>query len=191
MISLIKERNFIPMKFPGCKRFAALIFFMFFISWKPAGNTEVTQVDLAFCIDLSASTNGMLNDVRNRMWSIANGILQKNEQTELRIAVVGYGRPSFGSGDGFVKVLAELSNEFDRSSYDLFQLKAMIEKGDQFVPNALFETFRKLKWSNDPAAEKMVFLIGNGSVYTGSINLADLCEEYKKNNISINTVFVS
>ncbi|HKR05778.1 MAG TPA: hypothetical protein VJY62_14180, partial [Bacteroidia bacterium] len=116
---------------------------------------------------------------------------QENERTELRIALVGYGRPSFGSSDGYVKVITELSNEFDRSSYNLFQLKAMIEKGDQFVPNALFETFKELKWSKDPAAEKIVFLIGNGSVYTGSINLADICEEYKKNNIRINTIFIS
>ncbi len=180
-----------PMKSLKPKSLVALLCGILLLSWKPAGNTEVRHVDLAFCIDLSASTNGVLNDIRNRMWNIANNILQQNEMTELRMAVVGYGRPSFGGTHGYVKVISELTNDFDRSAYDLFQLRAMIEKGDQFVPNALFETFKELKWSKDPKAEKMVVLIGNGSVYTGSINLADLCEEYKKNNIRINTIFVS
>jgi hypothetical protein len=191
MISLFKESNFKPMKSLKPKSLVVLFCAVLLLSWKPAGNTEVRKVDLAFCIDLSASTNGILNDVRNRMWNIANSILQENEMTELRMALVGYGRPSFGSGDGFVKVINELSNDFDYSSYNLFQLKAVIEKGDQFVPNALFEAYKELKWSKDPKAEKIVVLIGNGSVYTGSINLTDMCDEYRKNNIRINTIFVS
>ncbi|MEP7168967.1 MAG: vWA domain-containing protein [Bacteroidota bacterium] len=174
---------------PG--RLLILLFSVLSLSWEPAGYSETRHVDLVFCMDLSASTNGVLNDVRNRIWNIANGILRENEKTDLRIGVVGYGRPSFGGRTGFVKVISELSNDLDRASYNLFQLKAVIEKGDQFVPNALFETFKGLSWSKDPAAEKMVFLFGNGSVYTGSINLADICEEYKKNNIRINTIFVS
>jgi hypothetical protein len=179
------------MKLFNPRNIASFLCTLLLLSWKPAGNSEARHVDLVFCLDLSASTNGILNDVRQRMWNIANGILHENENTELRIAVVGYGRPSFGETDGFVKVISELTNEFDRASYDMFQLKARIEKGDQFVPNALHETRRQLKWSKNLKAEKIVFLMGNGSVYTGSINLADVCDEYKKDNIKINTVFVA
>lgn len=167
-----------------------LIFSTFLLlSWKETG-TSVKHVDLVFCMDLSASTNGILNDVRNKMWNITNGILQKNDNTDLRIAVVGYGRPSFGSNDGYVRIISELTNDLDQTHYNLSQLKAVIEKGDQFVPSALYETFKQLKWSKDPQAEKMVFLIGNGSAYTGPINLNDVCEEYKNNNIRINSVYV-
>jgi hypothetical protein len=179
------------MKFSIPTNLLVLLCAVFLLSAVPASNSEIKHVDIAFCVDMSASTNGVLNDVRNRIWTIANGILNKNEETQLRIAVVGYGRPSFGSSDGFVKVLSGLTNDFDRELYGLFQLRAMIDKGDQFVPNALFQTFKELKWSKEPGADRMVFLMGNGSVRTGSINLADLCEEYKKNNIRINTIFIS
>ncbi|MEO5569932.1 MAG: vWA domain-containing protein [Bacteroidia bacterium] len=179
------------MKTLNPKSILALMCILLLLSWEPAGNSETRRVDLVFCIDLSASTNGILNNVRNRMWNIANGFLNENENTDLRIAVVGYGRPSFGGNDGFVKVITELTNDLDRSSYSLFQLKAIIENGDQFVPNALYETYTQLKWSKGVGAEKIVFLIGNGSVYTGSLNLADICDEYKRNNIKINTIFVT
>ncbi len=162
---------------------------LFLLSWKTAGPC-IKHVDLVFCVDLSASTNGILNDIRDKMWDISNGILKENESTDLRIAVVGYGRPSFGESNGYVKILSGLSNEFDHIHYDLHQLKAVVEKGDQQVPNALFETYKHLKWSKAEDAEKMVYLIGNGSAYTGSINLYDLCEEYRKNNIRINAVYV-
>lgn len=162
----------------------------FLLSWKAAG-PSVKHVDLVFCVDLSASTNGILNDVRDKMWNISNGILQKNEATDLRIAVVGYGRPSFGSSDNYVRIISELTSDFDKLHFELHQLKAVIEKGDQFVPSALRETYRNLKWSKDADADKMVYLIGNGSVYTGTLNLNEVCEDYRKNNIRINTIYVS
>lgn len=172
------------------KNLLYLISTVFLLSWKSAGTTEVKHVDLVFCLDLSASTNGILNDVRNRIWNITNGILQKAELTNLRIGIVGYGRPSFGSSDGYVRIISDLTTDLDFLHYQIHQLKAVIEKGDQFVPNALFETRKHLRWSNDPTAEKIVFLIGNGSAYTGPLNLNDICEEYTKSNIRINTVYV-
>ena len=172
------------------RRNILFLFSFFLISWKPAGISEVHHVDVVFCMDMSASTNGILNEVRNRMWNIANGVLQKDELTDFRIGMVGYGRPSFGGTDGYVRIISNLTNDLDAVSYSLHQLKAVIEKGDQFVPNALLETLKGIKWSKGENSEKMVFLIGNGSAYAGSINLEDLCEEYAKNNIPVNAIYV-
>ncbi|MFI5220110.1 MAG: hypothetical protein ACHQNT_11555 [Bacteroidia bacterium] len=169
----------------------SLLVSAFLLSWKNAGTTQPRTVELVFCLDLSASTNGMLHDVRNRMWSIANGILQQNELTDLKMGVVGYGRPSFGSADGYVKVISNLTADFDKINFSLHELSAFLEKGDQFVPDALFETYKKIKWSKEEGTEKMVFLIGNGNPYTGPYNLYDVCEVFSKANIHINTVYVN
>lgn len=164
---------------------------IFLLSWKNAGTTKTRNVELVFCLDMSASTNGMLHDVRNRMWSIANGILRENESTNLKMGVVGYGRPSFGSADGYVKIISNLTADFDKINFSLHQISAFLEKGDQFVPDALFETYKKIKWSKEEGTEKMVFLIGNGNPYTGPYNLYDVCEVFSKSNIHINTVYVN
>lgn len=163
---------------------------LFLVSWKPAGPDSSQPYDLVFCVDLSASTNGVLIDIRDRIWNIANGILSANENTGLRIAFVGYARPSFGGSDGFVRIVSNLTNDFDFLAYQLYQMKPRIEKGDQFVPHALQETFERLTWSKEPGARKAVYLVGNGSAYSGSVNLVNVCERFRDNGIKIHSVFV-
>jgi len=169
-----------------------LIFFLLLFSQSSWINksAKVLNYDLVICVDLSASTNGILNDIRNRMWIIINGIHRKYENVNLRIGVVGYGRPSFGSSDGYVRIISNLTSDFDFLSYQLYQLKPYIEKGDQFVPLALQAMLAGLSWSKNADAIKTVYLIGNGSAYTGSINLEDVCEEYRNNRITVSTIFV-
>ncbi|MBL7928111.1 MAG: VWA domain-containing protein [Bacteroidia bacterium] len=158
-------------------------------AFKRTGNQEYKQVDLVFCVDLSASTNGILHDIRTGMWTIANKINGKNN-TLTRIGVVGYARPSFGATNGYVKIISNLTTDYDKLGYDLYQLKAQIEKGDHFVPNALYETLTKISWSSGPATNRIVYLIGNGSAFTGPLNLVNICEDFTSRKITVHSVYV-
>lgn len=171
-------------------RLATILLIVFFFSaFKPAGDNGFRQVDLVFCVDLSASTNGILHDLRTNVWSIANKIIGNNN-TLIRIGVVGYARPSFGATNGYVKIISNLTTDFDKLGYDLYQMKVQIEKGDHFVPNALQETLTKISWNPNPLTNRVVYLIGNGSAFTGPLNLVNICEDFKTRKITVHSVYV-
>lgn len=167
----------------------AIVTVFLFSAFNRTGNAEFKQMDLVFCVDLSASTNGILHDIRTGMWSITNKIIDKNN-TITRIGVVGYARPSFGATNGYVKIISNLTTDFDKLGYDLYQMKAQIEKGDHFVPNALYETLTKIFWSSSPTTNRTVYLIGNGSAFTGPLNLVNICEDFKAKKITVHSVYV-
>jgi hypothetical protein len=153
------------------------------------GHSDIKQTDLVFCVDLSASTNGILHDVRTALWSIINETRLEQDQM-IRIGVVGYARPSFGHQNYYVKILSNLTTDFDRLGYILYRMKIQVEKGDQYVPNALYETLTRINWSKNPMVQKVVYLIGNGSAYTGPLNLINICEEFRRKKIIINSIYV-
>ncbi len=159
------------------------------LSHRPAGQSGIQQIDLVFCVDLSASTNGILHDVRTTLWSVINETMLEQDQM-IRIGVVGYARPSFGHQNFYVKILSNLTSDFDRLGYTLYRMKVQIEKGDQFVPNALHETLTRMNWSKNPMVQKVVYLIGNGNAYTGPLNLINICEDFRRKKIVINSIYV-
>lgn len=173
----------------GLRIIAVALAVLLFSAFNRVGNAEFKQMDLVFCVDLSASTNGILHDIRTGMWTVANKIISKNN-TLTRIGVVGYARPSFGATNGYVKIISNLTTDFDKLGYDLYQMKVQIEKGDQFVPNALFETLNKISWNYSPVAQRVVYLIGNGSAFTGPLNLVNISEDFKKKKITVHSVYI-
>jgi hypothetical protein len=172
------------------KRILFLVATAFLLSsYKRVGESDFKQTDIVFCVDLSASTNGILHDLRIGIHSIANKIITKNK-IYTRIGVVGYARPSFGATNGYVKVISNLTADFDKLCYALYQLKPQIEKGDHFVPNALYETLTKISWNFNPSTKRLVYLIGNGSAFNGPLNLINICEDFKKKKITVHSVYV-
>jgi Mg-chelatase subunit ChlD len=146
-------------------------------------------IDVVFCLDLSGSTNGLIDDVRERMWEIINQVNSYRPAPEFRIGVVGFSRPSFGAKNSYVKVLQDLTSDFDLLAHELYNLKPSIEKGDQMVGEALKVSIRKMDWSENKNGLKVIYLIGNGMVNMGMSNYRDACELAVKEGITINTVY--
>ncbi len=148
-------------------------------------------VDLLFCMDLSGSTNGLMDDLRDRIWDMTEQFQSVSPSVQLRIGMVGYSRPSFGKSSGYSKVISPLTDDFDQLSFDLFTLKPYIEKGDQLVGAALQLAVKGINWSREEAAVKIIFLVGNGSVAMGSVDFREVCEEAARRNIQILPVYCS
>ncbi|MBT8196715.1 MAG: VWA domain-containing protein [Bacteroidia bacterium] len=147
-------------------------------------------LDVVFCLDLSGSTNGLLVDLRNQIWDIINETSTLTPQPNLRIGVVGFSRPSFGKNNYYVKTLIDLTNDFDNVAHSINKIKTSVENGDHNVGAALSHSINKIKWSNNPNALKLLFLVGNGDVRNGSINYASASEDgFNKKNIIINSIF--
>lgn len=153
--------------------------------------SQSKPVDVVFCMDLSGSTNGLIDDLRDRIWEIIIQFQAVKPMPVLRIGMVAYSRPSYGKANGYAKIISPLTNDFDQLSYDLFAIRPYIEKGDQLVGAALQLAVKGINWNKENDAIKMIFLIGNGSVGLGGVDFRAICDEAILKNISIHPVFCS
>lgn len=146
-------------------------------------------MDVVFCVDLSGSSNGILDDIRDRYWEVVNQVNNYRPTPNLRIAVVGFSRPSFGARNQYVKILKGFTSDFDLLSYELFKLQPYIEKGDQMVGSAIRTCVKGLDWSEGENAIKVIYLIGNGRVDLGPFSYLDACDLAVKEGITINALY--
>ena len=106
---------------------------------KPAAAQQKTgqAVDIVFCLDLSSSANGLIDQMRNLLWDYWYFLWRCQPVPNYRISVVAYSRFSYGKKTGYVKVLKDLSTDFELLSAILYKIPSRIEKGDQYVGSAL------------------------------------------------------
>lgn len=192
--SLAQKVRTIKVEFASCnmKVFKIVTIFILFLlytgnSSSPSRGREA--IDVVFCIDLSGSTNGLVDDVREKIWDIVNQVNSYRPAPEFRIGIVAFSRPSFGAKNSYVKVLQKLTNDFDLLSYELYKLKPSVEKGDQVVGEALRVSIKGMNWSDDNEALKVIYLVGNGMVNVGGDSYRDACELAINKKIIINTVY--
>ncbi len=147
------------------------------------------QVDVVVCMDLSGSTNGLVENFRDKMWDVINQWQMFTPKPVVRIGIIGFSRYSFSDGSGYVKVISDLTDDYDKLSGELFKIKPYVESGVQFVGAALGSGIHEMTWSTRPGAVKMMYVMGNGMVNLGNYDLHKLYEEAKEQNIIVNTVY--
>lgn len=152
--------------------------------------SNLKPLDIVFCLDLSGSTNGLLNDLRDHLWMIINQANNMEPKPSLRMGVVGFSRPSFGKENAYVKVLVPLTSNFDFLAEELYKLKPSIEKGDQIVAAALRASVNDMHWSERTDAVKLVFLVGNGMVSGTDHEYVRFCEQAREKNIVVHPIYV-
>lgn len=158
-------------------------------SRKASGDSTRAPLEVVFCLDLSGSTNGVLNDLRERYWTLVNHTRQAQPGRELRIGIVGFSRPSFGKENGYVRVLAPISSDLDKAMIELMRLKPYVEKGDQYVSTALKACIQSLEWTDDPLADRMVFLIGNGMVSADGYDFTRYSDMARVRDIRVHSLY--
>jgi hypothetical protein len=168
-----------------------LVFFMILFSGTTGLNSRNRgTIDVVFCLDLSGSTNGLIDDLREKIWDMVNQVGAYRPSPTFRIGVVGFARPSFKAENSYVKILYPLTEDFDALVHELYKIKPMVEKGDQFVGEALQVAVKKMDWSNAPGAVKMICLAGNGVVNAGNGEAyRDACADAVRQKIVINTLY--
>lgn len=148
-------------------------------------------LDIVFCLDLSGSTNGLVNDVRDNLWLIANELNAMQPKPDFRLGVICFSRPSFGKEDGYVKVFSDLTYNLDYIDAELYRLKPSIEKGDQIVSAALSIAVSDMSWSKKDNALKLIYIVGNGSVSSNGYEYVKICEAAVEKKIIIHSLFVT
>src|SRR5215510_10211146 len=94
-----KDTTF-KMKGKGVKYFLAVIFFCctsFALPEKTGKQSnQLPPIDIVFCVDLSGSTNGIIEHLRNNIWHFIHEMENLEPVPDYRIGFIGYSRPSFG-----------------------------------------------------------------------------------------------
>lgn len=121
------------------------------------------KVQLAYCVDISGSANGVINELNQSVWTLASRFSSSDEILEM--ALVGYGRESCNQYRGNVEVLSG----FNASVFDIghkLMRKANNTAGGTHANHyeALKVAIKKLKWDTSLETKKQLIAIVNGDV---------------------------
>ena len=162
----------------------------------PSARAEITiappaagkQVDLVIALDVSGSMSGLIDSAKQRLWDIVNELGQATPQPELRVAILSYGNPNYGSQTGNVRIDQPLTNDLDAVNKTLFAFQT--NGGDEYVARVVDRSIRSLQWSQDPGALRIIFVAGNESAAQDpQIPLEAAAAHALQRDIVVNTIY--
>lgn len=119
------------------------------------------DLDLVIALDVSGSMQGLIGSAKQRLWDITNELAQARPVPNLRVAIVSYGRPSYGEQGGYVRVDLPFTADLDAVNATLFAFQT--DGGDEYVARAIQTSLDTLQWSADQSALRVMFVAGNES----------------------------
>jgi Mg-chelatase subunit ChlD len=145
-------------------------------------------VQVVFVLDTTGSMAPLIEGAKRKIWSIATAIVDQNPNAEVQMGLVAYR----DVGDEYVTRIFPLTTDIQGLYGELLDFKAR-GGGDwpESVNEALFLAVTKTGWSTDPAADRIVFLVGDAPPhmdypqdrkYTESLEIA------RKSTILVNAV---
>jgi Mg-chelatase subunit ChlD len=145
-------------------------------------------VDVVFVLDSTGSMGGLIAGAKDKIWSIANGIVGAKPTPTVRIGLLSYR----DRGDAYVTRMFDLTDDIDTVFKNLRSFEAA-GGGDspESVNQALHEAVNRMAWSPGKQATKIIFLVGDFPPhmdYQDDIKYPVTCEAAARSNIIINTV---
>ena len=104
---------------------------------------EAIDAEVVFVLDTTGSMTGLIEGAKQKIWSIAGGIIQKTGG-KVRIGLIPYR----DRGDAYVTRIFPLTNNLDQVYSDLQGFQA-VGGGDmpESVNQALYEAVSNIQWS--------------------------------------------
>ena len=148
---------------------------------------EPIDAEVVFVLDTTGSMSGLIEGAKQKIWSIAGGIIQR-AGGEVRIGLVPYR----DRGDEYVTRLFPLTNNLDQVYSDLQLFKAA-GGGDmpESVNQALHEAVARIQWSESPRVMRTIFVVGDCPPhmdYQDDVKYQESCAIAAKKDIVVNTV---
>ena len=148
--------------------------------------SDVTKVQMAILLDCSGSMSGLLNQARTQLWQTVNEFTRAEyggKPVMLEVAVYEYGS---GIHEGYMKQLLPLTDDLDRVSEVLFELKTT--GSAEYCGQAIQAATQNLKWSDKHRDLKVIFIAGNEPFTQGPVDYRKACEGAIKRDITVNTI---
>jgi hypothetical protein len=160
---------------------------------QPAGQSHVTasappRIEVAFVLDTTGSMAGLIEGAKHKVWSIANQMASARQQTDVRLALIGYR----DRGDAYVTRRFDLSSDVDALYAELQQYRAE-GGGDtpESVNQALHEAVTALGWSTESNVYRVIFLVGDAPPhldYQDDVEFEDSLRLARQKGIAVNTI---
>ncbi len=149
--------------------------------------SEPVDAEVVFVLDTTGSMTGLIEGAKQKIWSIAGGIIQRTGG-KVRIGLIPYR----DRGDAYVTHLYPLTNNLDLVYADLQGFQAA-GGGDapESVNQALFEAVTEIQWSDTNSVMRTIFLVGDCPPhmdYQDDVKYPESCAMAVRKNIVVNTV---
>ncbi len=149
---------------------------------------KAPKVEVVFVLDTTGSMAGLIKGAQQKIWSIANAIIQAQPKPLIKIGLVGYR----DKGDEYVTRVYGLSDNIDKVYEDLMAFQAD-GGGDtpESVNKALYDALHGIQWTQGKNVLRIVFLVGDAPPhmdYQESYTYKNLCVEARQRDIIINTI---
>lgn len=148
-------------------------------------------IDLLICVDLSSSTNGVIDIIRENIWRVINDFTYYQPVPKVRVGLIAFGRPSYGKDTQYVHIISDLTYDYDQLVKKMFEIKPATVKGDCYVIDVMHTAIRAISWSKEESTLKLMYVIGNGSPYnsSGSVDIETINDMSRRNGIIITPVY--
>ena len=146
------------------------------------------EVEVVFCIDTTASMDGVLKGAKQKIWAICSQIAGGMPTPDLKVGLVAYR----DKGDDYITKVFDLSRDLDSVHSELLTLQAA-GGGDtpESVNQGLDDAVNKIKWSTDKKTLRIIFLVGDAPPhmdYTDDVKYPITCKKAIEKGIFINTI---
>ncbi|MBN1150217.1 VWA domain-containing protein [candidate division WOR-3 bacterium] len=148
---------------------------------------ESPAIEVVFVLDATGSMTGLIEGAKQKIWSIANEILEGDPVPDVRIGLVVYR----DRGDEFIVKKYDITDDIDKIYVDLTSVRA--DGGGDFeedVNQALSWAVDSMSWSDSENVLRLVFLVGDAPPHMdyNEKEYREICKDALENEIIINTV---
>jgi len=120
---------------------------------------EERPVDLVICLDTSNSMDRLIATAKQALWEIVVELGRAKPRPYLRVGLCAYGTPAYGADNGYVRLVAPLTDDLDCIYTKLTELRT--RGGDEYVARVVRAATLQQPWSKEPGALKIVIVAGN------------------------------
>ena len=154
----------------------------------PAPAAPARPIDLALCLDISGSMNGLIDAARQNLWAVVDELARLQPTPQLRVALLTYGCSVHEASTGWVKIDVPFTHDLDLISERLFLLTT--NGGDEYVARVVRAASEQLDWSADRQALKLLFVAGNEAATQDPEFTTELvCKAAIEKGIVVNSIF--
>ena len=117
------------------------------------------SIDVVIALDVSSSMSGLIDSAKQRLWDIVSEFGEAGSRPDLRLAILSFGNPGYGSERGYVRIDQPFTRDLDAVNATLFGFGT--NGGDEYVARAIHTAVEKLDWSQQSDAMRIIFVAGN------------------------------
>ncbi len=158
---------------------------------KPVKKEEKSNIQVAVLLDTSNSMDGLIDQAKSQLWKMVNELALAKDNHDnipnLEIALYEYGNDNLSKGEGFIRMVSELTTDLDLISEKLFGLTT--NGGSEYCGQVIQKATNELKWNDSNDDLKIIFIAGNEPFTQGPVDYEKSCKKSVSKGIIVNTIF--